>query len=84
MALAQHDINKAATTTQLGTRNDYCYLCAKQIEAKNEREFDAKFKALKGQLEGQPILKVGRTQGAEICICMDCIRKVAEENPAKK
>jgi hypothetical protein len=84
MALMDFNQGKSTTGVQLANRNDSCYLCAREIKAKDERDFNKQIAELKGKEEGKPVLKVGRTQGSEICICMNCIRKIAKEHPAQK
>jgi hypothetical protein len=68
---------------QLGNRNDYCYLCARELKAKSEIEYQKKFQALKGKLEGQKVVKMNRG-GTETCICLEHIHKIAKENPLPK
>lgn len=84
MALIDLVAQKVTTGVQLGTRNDYCYLCARELVAKDEREYNKKFNALKGKQEGKPVLKIGRTQGSEMTVCMECIHKIAKQNPIEK
>lgn len=65
---------------QIGNRNDVCYLCLKEVEGKNDAEYNKKVAGLKGQFEGKKMLKVGRA-GTDINICLDHIHKIANENP---
>lgn len=65
---------------QLGNRNDICYLCQKEVVAKNDIEYNKKIVALRGQHEGKPMLKVGRA-GTDINICMNHVHQIANENP---
>jgi hypothetical protein len=74
------NFNNLSPTVQLGNRNDYCFLCAKEIKAKNEMEYQKQFNDLKGKLEGQPCVKIVRS-GTETCICLEHIHKIAKENP---
>lgn len=69
--------------TQLGTRSDFCYLCARELKAKNEREYTKSFNELKGKLEGKKCVKI-LTNGTTITICLDHIHKIASENPKEE
>lgn len=82
MALT-NNINDAKGIVSVGNRHDYCYLCAREIKAESERDYDKQFAALKGKLEGKKILKFKRG-GTETIICLDHIHKIAEENPLPK
>lgn len=77
------DFNNTSNQTQLGNRNDFCYLCAKDIKADNEDDYHRQLKALKGAIEGKQTVKISRS-GTSICLCLPCIHKIADENPIKK
>lgn len=78
MAILSSDLKEQIV--QLGNRNDACYLCTNAITAKDEKEFRAKKAELKGKLEGTKVVKIFRS-GTETILCMDCIHKIAAENP---
>ena len=80
MALNYQDLNNII---QIGNRDDYCYLCAKEINAKSEMDYNKQFNNLKGKLEAKKIVKIRRS-GTEICICLDHIHQIAKENPLPK
>jgi len=82
MALLNNNINSRTGVT-IGNRSDFCYLCATEIEAQNEAQYQKKFNELKGSLEGKPVMKIFRS-GTETCICLEHIHKIAKENPLPK
>jgi len=67
----------------LGNRGDYCYLCAREVTAKDEREYRQKQADLKGKLEGKKCIKINHN-GMEFAICLEHIHKIAKENPLPK
>lgn len=77
------DFNEQRGLTTLGNRNDFCYLCATSIPRSNEAEYQKSFKKLRGAEEGKKVVKIRRA-GTETVICMDCIHKLAEENPKEE
>jgi hypothetical protein len=68
---------------QLGNRNDFCYLCAKEIESKNELTYTKEFRELKGKMEGKHCVKFVRA-GTETAICLEHIHKIAKDYPLPK
>lgn len=65
---------------QLGNRNDYCYVEAMELIAKDEREYSQKFAELKGRHEGKPMFKI-RKGASEVCISLDKLHQIVKENP---
>jgi hypothetical protein len=78
--MAIMNLNKDNKLVQLGNRNDFCYLCAKEIAAKNERDYADQMAKLKGKEEGKPCVKFVRA-GTETMICLAHIHQIAKENP---
>jgi hypothetical protein len=66
----------------LGNRNDSCYLCTEALKktSKKKEQFDAEARALRGLLECKPVVKIKRA-GTDTVICLECIHKIANENP---
>jgi hypothetical protein len=62
----------------LGNRNDYCYICAREIKGKDERDYQKQFNELKGKYDGKPVLKISGS-GIDICICPEHIKKFAKD-----
>lgn len=74
------DQQKSNTYLQLGNRNDYCYMEAMDLKAKNEQEYTKAFAALKGKHEGRPMLKL-RKGASEICISLEKLHEFVAANP---
>lgn len=80
MALTDNINHKVTGALPVGNRNDSCYLCMKKISAKDSVDYRKRMEAIKGKVEGKPVVKIGRP-GTEFVICLECIHELANENP---
>lgn len=75
-------LNNEKDLVNYGNRNDVCVLCRRDLSNKKGiLDRIALDRELKGKLNGKKVVKI-KHSGHDIVICMDHIRKLAQENPA--
>lgn len=63
---------------KLGTSNDVCYCCHKDICEMERRDAYDVAHELRGRLDNQFVFYIRRS-GQDTCICFDCLRNIANE-----
>lgn len=83
MGLLANNINDVKNLVHFGTRSDICLLCRREVAAQDRNqslpEIDGQ---LRGKLAGQRVFKT-RHSGADLVICMDHIKQIAEMDEEK-
>jgi hypothetical protein len=77
MALLNGLMNDMPKYVTVANRSDYCEFCARDLQAKNDTDYNKQFQALKGKLEGHKILKFTKG-GAAICVCKEHLKKLSK------
>lgn len=70
--------NKIKPYIKIGIERDFCIICAMKKGITPDRDIYETQRSLTGKLTNKPMVYLNQ-RGFEQCICMDCIREIAEK-----
>lgn len=70
--------NRKTPYIKIGADRDFCIICAMKKGITPDRDIYETQRSLQGKLTNKPMIYLNQ-RGFEQCICMDCVKEIAEK-----